>query len=382
MTQVTSKIRILHVFARMDRGGAETWIVNVLRTIDREKYQFDFLVEPGPPGAYDDEIRQLGGRILQVAKPAQLFRFSADLLRTLRNEGPYDVIHSHVHHFSGVILILARIAGVPIRIAHSHSDISPNVNDTSLTRRAYYKTTAALVRRFATSGIGASQDAARSLFGPNWQSDERFRVLFCGIDCVAFDREVDRSEIRSAYGIGEATLVIGHVGRFARMKNHRFLLDVFKKVVLTRPDSKLVLIGDGPLRAEIEQRAEDLGISGQVIMLGSQPDVSIFLLGMIDVFVFPSTYEGLGLSIVEAQAAGLPCVISDTIPDEADVVPGLVQRLGLSQGTKAWARAILSEGKCDVDRRSAYVEVRDGSFNVEHSARKILAVYDPMSGIE
>jgi glycosyltransferase involved in cell wall biosynthesis len=382
MTQVTSKIRILHVFARMDRGGAETWIVNVLRTIDREKYQFDFLVEPGAPGAYDDEIRQLGGRIIQVTSPSHLFLFSAGLLRTLRKEGPYDVIHSHVHHFSGVILMLARVAGVPVRIAHSHSDISPVINGASLARRAYYKTTAAFIRRFATSGIGASHDAARSLFGPAWQSDERFGVLYCGINCVPFEREIDRTAFRSSYGIGETTLVIGHVGRFAPMKNHNFLLDVFKRVVLSRPDSKLVLIGDGPLRAEIERRAEDLGISRQVIMLGSQPDVPIFLLGMLDVFVFPSTYEGLGLSIVEAQAAGLPCVISDTIPDEADVVPGLIQRLGLSQGKEAWAKAILSGARPGIDRLSAYIGVRDSSLNVECSARKLLAVYDPTAEVE
>lgn len=142
-------VRVLHVFHRMDRGGAETWIVSVMRRIDRERFQFDFLVESDKPGAYDDEIRSLGGEVHHAGSSKHLLRFARAFRRIVREHGPYDVVHSHVHHASGVMLALAAWQGVPTRIAHSHSDIRRLQREASLPRRVYYRTTETLIDRLS-----------------------------------------------------------------------------------------------------------------------------------------------------------------------------------------------------------------------------------------
>jgi glycosyltransferase involved in cell wall biosynthesis len=334
-------LRVLHVFNRMDRGGAETWIVNVMRRIDRERFRFDFLLESDEPGAYDDEIRALGGALHRAGSPRNPLRFARAFRRTARERGPFDVIHSHVHHASGPILALAAWQGIPARIAHSHSDLRAVHGRSSTVRRGYDRGTEALIGRFATAGLATSRGAAASLFGERWEADGRWRVVPCGIDLEPFARPVDRQATRARLGLPPDALVVGHVGRFAPMKNHAVLVDVFARVRDRRPDARLLLVGDGPLRDKIERKVDALGLREAVVFAGSRADVPELLRGAMDVFVFPSVYEGLGLAIVEAQAAGLPCVIANGVPPEATVVPDLIQRRDLAESPEQWAATIL-----------------------------------------
>ncbi len=366
--------RVLHVFRAMMRGGAETWLMNTLRRIDRGRVRMDFLVHTQDVCAYDAEIESLGGRIFRVCEPLHSLAY-ARAVGSLLREHRFDAVHSHVHHFSGYLVALAAAANVPIRIAHSHNDTSHIDSSAGWLRRLYLELTERLVRCYASRMVGVSRLAGNSLFGAGWLRDPRSKLMHCGIDLSAFQRTPRRSEVRKEWGFGEQELVIGHVGRLASQKNHLFLVEVAAEVARRRPDTRVLLVGDGPLRLPVLERARQLGIEERVILTGVRQDVPRQMAAM-DIFLFPSHHEGLPLSLVEAQAAGLPCVISDVISGEADVNPRLISRLALSEGPRPWAEAVLNASRTEVPARHYCVAaVEDGGFNIDKSAEDIYALY-------
>jgi glycosyltransferase involved in cell wall biosynthesis len=367
------KIRILHVVGGMNRGGIETWLMHVLRQLDRDRFQMDFMVHVAHPCAYDDEIRQLGSQIIPCLSPAHPLRYATNFHRLLREQGSYDIIHSHVHHFSGYVLKLAQAGAVPVRIAHSHTDISGLPSQT-WRRSLYFKLMKAWIKRYATIGFGVSQPAAASLFGEAWRTDPRWQILAGGIDLTPF-RSSDRgSTIRAELNLPADAFIVGHVGRFVEPKNHDFILEIAAQITQHEPKLYLLLVGDGPLRPLIEQKVEERSLKERVIFTGSRPDIPQLMHAM-DVFLFPSFYEGLGLALVEAQAAGLPCVISDVIPQEADVVKPLIQRLSLTQPASQWAEAVLTQRCIQLQKLHSLSLVENSSFNITTSAEKLAAIY-------
>jgi len=335
-------IRILHVLGKMERAGVETWLMHLLRMIDRDHYQMDFLVHFTGPGDYDDEIRALGSAVIICPHTRQPLRYARDFLRVLKEHGPYDVVHSHVHQYSGFVLRLAKWAGVPVRIVHSHLDTAAFEAQVSPQRKAYLKLMHHWIDAYATDGLAASRQAADDLFGAGWEADPRYRTLFCGVDFSPFAAAVCPKEVRAEFHIPHNAFVIGHVGRFTDQKNHAFLLDVADAVVKRDSAAYFLLVGEGELRPEVMARTNRMGLGAHVIFAGSRADVPRLMRGAMDTFVFPSRYEGLGLVLVEAQAAGLPCVFSDVVPCEADIVPPLVRRLSLNAPASEWADALLA----------------------------------------
>lgn len=334
-------MRILHVLGGMNVGGIETWLMHVLRNIDRTRYHLDFLVHTTEPGAYDEEIRRLGSQVIPCLSPSQPLAYARNLRRILREHGPYDVVHSHVHHFSGFVLRCARQAGVPMRIAHSHNDTTAVERRAGVLRRGYVRLMRRWIWLHATHGIGCSDQAAIDLFGPAWRQDSRNQILYYGLDLSAFAAPVGRDAARAAVGLPIEAFVVGHIGRMLPQKNHLFLVEVFNAVVQRRPDAHLLLVGDGSGRAAIEQAAERMGLRDRVHLVGIRMDVARCLEAM-DVFVFPSIHEGLGLVLIEAQAAGLPCLASLAVPEEVMVCPGQVKRLELASGAEAWAEQLVT----------------------------------------
>ncbi len=309
-------MRVLHVVGGMDRGGVETWLVQVLRHMDPARIRMDFLVNTDRDCAFDEEIEALGSRIHRCVRYRRPWRYVPALLRILRDHGPYDVVHSHVHFFSGFVLAVAKRAGVRGRIAHSHTTAPDAEARPRLYRRPYRWLAARLIRANSTLGLAASAPAATALFGSRWRSDPRWRVLYCGIDLAPFRQACDPRAIRQELGVGDA-FVLGHVGRFVPAKNHAFLLQIAAAVRAAAPNTHLLLLGDGPTRPAVEAAARELGLSSHVSFLRTRPDVPRILVAATDAFLFPSSHEGLGLALVEAQAAGLPCFYSDTIPRDA-----------------------------------------------------------------
>ncbi|MGH7348746.1 MAG: glycosyltransferase, partial [Candidatus Rokuibacteriota bacterium] len=377
------RLRVVHVLGRLDRGGVETWLLNVMRHIDRSRIEMHFVVHDEQAGAHDDEIRALGGRIMPCLRPSEPWRYTPALRRILRAREPYDIVHSHVHHFSGYVLGVARSAGVAARIAHSHVDTSMEETEAGVPRRLYLAAMRRSIHTHATAGFAASRGAAVALFGPAWRADPRWRTLYYGIDPVAFAGDVDRARVRRGLGLPDRAIVVGHVGRFMRQKNHEFLLRVVAEAARSEPRLRLLLVGEGPLRPAMEGEAERVGLAGKAFFAGSRSDVPTVMRGGMDVFLFPSLWEGLAVALLEAQAAGLPCVVSDTMAEEADAAPGLMRRLSLSAPPADWARAIVEAGRrADVNRETAWARMSGGRFDIRTSARALESAYLRLVGAE
>ncbi|MCU0543780.1 MAG: glycosyltransferase family 1 protein [Oscillatoriaceae cyanobacterium Prado104] len=370
-------IRILHAVGDMSQGGIETWLMHILRHIDRERFQMDFLVHTTEPCAYDEEVLALGSRIIRCPHIHQPWIYSAQFKQILRDCGPYNIVHSHVHYFSGYILRLAKQAGVPIRIAHSHNDTSSAEAKAKWSRQLYLGLTRRWINKYATLGVACSEKAAADLFGPAWKSDPRWQILYYGIDLLPFEEQLDPVSLRGELGIPNGAFVVGHVGRFAAQKNHLFLLEIAAEIAKREPKMCLLSIGSGSLRPQIEQQAIDMGLSDRIIFAGNRPDVPRLMLGAMDVFLLPSLHEGLPVVGIEVQAAGLPFILSDVITQEVDTVKPLVQRISLSQPASVWADAVLAakNSASNLTRAESLAILESSPFNIASSVKALTKTY-------
>lgn len=341
-----SPIRILHVVTYMGRGGLETMIMNYYRHMDRNQVQFDFLVHREFRADYDDEIETLGGRIYRLP---QLVPWSIDYRTKLDSfwgmHPEYRIVHVHQDCLSSVILKSAKNHNVPVRIAHSHNSRQDR-NLKYLIKLCYRR----LIPVYATKLFACGKDAGDWMF-----RGAAYQILNNAIDSNQYVFDVaQRARMRKQLGIADSTFVVGHIGRFAPQKNHAFLLDLFSELRKHISDSVLLLVGDGDLRSMAEEKAAALGIAESVIFTGVRSDVSELMQAM-DCFVFPSLYEGFPVTLVEAQAAGLPCIVSEGIPAECTKT-SLVQRIALSAPKAVWTERILSNvGKPRMDTHSEIV---------------------------
>ena len=339
-------MRILHVVRQMNAGGIAIWLMNVLRHIDRERCRMDFMVTTDAPCAYADEIQGLGGRVIPSLGYQNAWSFARSFGKVLRDYGPYDVVHSHIFNFSGFVLRLAARHGVPVRIAHSHTDT--RLKEASrgwhqrLWRAGYLGLTKRWIGRYATLRVGVSALAAEALFGKRWSTDARNRVLPLGLDFTAFGVRHNAAEVRRSLGLPADAVVIGHVGNYVWHKNHDFLVEIAAEVLRREPLAWLLLVGHHLLGSPIEARLHALGLADRVVIAGARDDVPRLMTTAMDVFLFPSHYEGFGLVLLEAQAAGVPRVLTDFLPTEVDVLPALVHRVSLAASAAQWARTTLT----------------------------------------
>lgn len=357
------EIRILHVVTYMGRGGLETMIMNYYRRMDRTKVQFDFLVHRDFRADYDDEIEQLGGRIYRIGRLipwSKAYQRSLDAFFEAHPE--YSVIHVHQDCLSAVVLKAAQRHGIPVRIAHSHN--SSQDRGFKYLIKLFYKRQ---IPSYATDLFACSKDAGDWMFG-----GKPYTVVNNAIDAAQYSYQKARAlEVRQALGLAEDAFVVGHVGRFAPVKNHDFLLDVFGELCREEERATLLLIGDGELRGSIEEKAERMGLKGRVLFAGVRSDVCDLMQAM-DVFAFPSLYEGLPVSLVEAQAAGLPCIVSDRVP-EACRLTDLVQRVSLGESPHQWAELIRTTKA--VERRGRLEEIAASGYDIVSNAAWLQQYY-------
>ena len=363
-------VKVLQIVGGLHRAGTETWLLQVARRLDRSAIAMDFLVHGEERGAYEEELRDLGCHIVRTPMPAQWPAYVRCVGRAI-DRGGYDIVHSHLQHFSGLTTFLASRRGVPTRIVHSHLDTPPGSSQGLLA--TYPWAMQRLIRRYATHRIAVSQRAAIALFGADWWQQPNTAVMSCGIDLSPF-LEPPAIALRASLGLRPEALVIGHVGRFVEQKNHEFLVAVAAEVMKQDPRAQLLLVGDGPLVPRIEQACIDRGIRGRTVFAGSRPDVAELLKAAIDVLVFPSRYEGLGLAVVEAQAAGVPCVISDVVPPEVEVLPELIHWQSLDEPPSAWAASVERAQRRHGARECAK-RVWATGFNIERSVAWLKRLY-------
>lgn len=373
-------IRVLQVLYRADRGGAETWLVHLAKHIDRKKVAMDFLVHDDKPGEYDAEIRAEGARIFPSTRHRNVFRQWYYLWKYQRRYGPFDIVHSHVDYYGGLVVLLAFLSGISVRIAHSHNDTREVAKAAGLGRRFYIFLMKLCVRWFATCGLGTSGAAASVLFGEDWRTDARWRIHLASVDLRRFHESQTRQTIRAELGFPQDAVVFGHVGRFVEQKNHDFLLGVAAILAVRDHRTRFLLVGAGALRSRTETRMRELGIEDRVTILSSRDDVPRLMLGAMDYFLFPSLYEGLGLALVEAQAAGLQCFASDAVPLEAIAVPELVQQLPLSAGPALWAETILQSMRTpsQVMQKIALKKVEQ-AFDIKKNAERLVQLYQAVA---
>ena len=326
-------IRILQCVNKMDRAGLETMLMNYYRVLDRSQIQFDFLTHRPQDGAYDDEIRSLGGVVYHAPRLypqnyAAYLRFMAAFFR----EHPYRLVHSHIDEMSAFPLFTAKRAGVPVRIAHAHSN--------SVERNFKYAIKQAarrVVPRVATDYWACSMAAGDYLFGP--QRSERVVVIKNAIDVdrFAFNPAV-RAEVRRELGVGPSTLAMGCIGRFVPEKNQAHAIRLLAHMRGQGADARLVLLGEGDDLESCRELASSLGVSETALFLGSRPDVERFLQAM-DVLLLPSRFEGFGNVAIEAEAAGLPVIAAKGLPPDAFVLPSC-RMVALDAPLDEWARAV------------------------------------------
>ena len=328
-------IRVLHVLGATNLGGAESRIMDLYRHIDREKIQFDFLIHTKKEGFFDQEIKQLGGKIYHLPsfRVYNYFVYKKACREFFAAHKEFQTVQGHMTSTAFIYLPIAKKAGVPMTIAHARSaGVDKGLKGwiTKFIRRNLY--------RKCDYMFSCSDLAASAVFGEKQYKDGKVVFVPNAVDTKDFaPDEHMREKIRREYGL-ENSFVIGHVGRFHYAKNHEFILDIFTEVLNQNKKAKLFLLGDGPRRQEMEEKAAELGIKESVIFAGNQNPVAPYYQAM-DAFLFPSRFEGMPGTVVEAQAAGLPCLIADTITKQVKVTE-LVTFLSLEQSAKLWAEQL------------------------------------------
>jgi glycosyltransferase involved in cell wall biosynthesis len=365
-------IKILHCLGTLDPGGVETWLLHLLKSLDTKQVQFDFCTFGSHVGLYAPQVEKLGATVFRCPRSQNLWKFGRSFRKILR-EGHYDVVHSHVHGFSGVLLRWARLEGVPVRIAHSHN--SHDGKSSTLGRRAYRSLMKRSIYRHKTHGLAASREAADDIF-LDWKKDFRVAILHCGIDLQDFRGAINAEEWRAKLNLPIEAQVIGYVANFVPAKNHGFFLEIAAHIRKRRPDTHFLLIGDGPCRADIEARAQKMGLHENIHFLGTRTDVPMLLRTCINAFVFPSSWEGLPIAVIEAQAAGLPCIISSSITKEVAILQHQLVQLPLSSGAEKWASTSLESldrGRFEADSSSKAMQRTD--FTIEHGLSLLVDIY-------
>lgn len=363
-------IRILEVVNAMDRAGLETMIMNYYREFDRDRIQLDFLTHRDWRGDYDDEIESLGGRIYRAPRlyPQHWYSYRR-FMRRFFAEHPYPVVHSHIDAMSAFPLAMAREFGVQVRIAHSHNesvDYDLKYPIKELARRRLPKV--------ANRYWACSEASGVYLFGEERRGEIRVVRNAIELEEYRFDG-VARELVRSELGIGPEQIAIGHVGRFSKVKNHALLLELLGELRREGGDAVLVLVGDGELRAEIERKAEGMGLSGSVRFLGVRSDVGR-VVNAFDVVVFPSIHEGIPLALIEAQANGLPVLASDAVSGESLLLP-TAESLPLGAPLGEWASAtvrLARAGRTD----GAMDILADAGYEIHRAAGRLAEAYEEL----
>lgn len=367
--------RVLHIVSAMDRGGAETLLMNVYRNLDRSKLQFDFIVHRADQGDYDNEIRKLGGKIynvpsLGIAGPISYVK----KLREIMSSNSYIAVHSHTDYQSGFPALTAKIAGIPHRICHSHSNNWPMVD--SFKHKLLLKGLQSIIKISATQYCSCSQEAGAFLFGQKAVDNNQVTLLKNGIDLGQYlDETITKTSVIRELGLDQDAKIIGHVGKFSKSKNQAFILKILKDLIKKDKRYVALLVGDGPLKETIEQEAETMGLSNHVRFLGVRSDIPR-MMKAFDVFLFPSIFEGFGIVTVEAQISGTPCIMSDSVPISTDMGLDLVRYLSLEEKPEKWGVEVEKAINIQKPEKDALVKaLSEKGFSIQQNIEEWMKLY-------
>jgi len=364
-----NKIRILQVVGGMNRGGAETFLMNVLRNIDRNKFEFVFLCYGEKAFDYESEINLLGAKIIRTpdVKEVGILKHIKNIAIIIKKER-IDIVHAHTYYNSVFSLIAAKRTMAKVRITHSHNTKSEE--NPKLVKKLYFYISKFIINIYSTNYFACGQDAGKALF----YNKNKFSIINNSIILDDFYYSlITRNQLRKDLGIPEGCTVILHVGRFDKQKNHYFLVDAYNEYLKINSNSRLVLIGDGILRDSIENKVIELGIQNNVMFLGKRPDVNR-LYNIADLFLFPSLFEGFGIVLLEAQANGLTFLASDVI-DQSTRLTACAHYCSLSYNAEHWAKQISG---LDLKRINTKEELKNSGYDMVKNVKAIEHFYDKM----
>lgn len=349
-------VRILHVMYRMGRGGLESRTMDIYRQLNKSKYQFDFYMRSGLPGDFDEEIKDLGGKIFysKSYKFLNIPDFN-NFKKFLKSHPEYKIIFAY-NHFSGWFLRIAKKLGVPVRIASARGSLQAE------SLKNFLRNIVKLpVNFYATHKFAVSKLAGEWLFGKKAVKNGEVEIERNSINTkqFAFSPEV-RDKIRAELKL-KNDLAIIHVGNFVPVKNHLFLIKVFNEILKLNNNARLLLVGGGD-NEPVKALAEELGILDKINFLGVRNDVSR-LLQAGDIFIFPSFHEGFPGAVLEAEASGLPCLVSNSVTDEVKLSDNVLM-LPLSKGAEFWAQKALEMSSIKIKREDAWREIKNAGYDI------------------
>lgn len=366
------KKKLLVVIQLVRRGGVELAAIQFAQNLDKAKYDISFLlVDPyeEQDASLAEELEQEGFRLFAMPKSASGYLQKYRFMNKLMKKEQFDIVHSHVILFSGIVLAAAKRNGVKVRIAHSH--ITKWNREENSTYKLYKRIMQALLRRYANVKIGCSRDAGAFLFGKK-QYEKNGIFLANGVDTEKFAfSEAHRASVRRELAIEEDTLLVGHIGSVYRIKNQAFLVEVFAEMLKKEPQAKLLLVGELFDAEPIINKAKALHVYENVIFAGQRKD-AYKIYSALDIMIFPSLHEALPLSLIEAQAAKLPCLISDTVTKEVRFNDN-VDFMSLKEEPCAWSQRAFELLKAD--RNAVSTDRLQAVYDINEAVKQLDALY-------
>lgn len=372
---MSEPIKVLIMDTVMDRGGSEAMTMNFMRNMDRTKVQYDFLVHRDYKGAYEDEIKQLGGKIYRICPvyPQYFGRYKKEIRNFFENHPEYRIIHSNTMELGYFAYKEASKQGIPVIICHSHCvPVGFNLKQVV---RWYFKHR---MQKYITTRFACSVEAARWLFGE--KNVRNTKIIKNPIEARKYKFEQrSRDRIRREFSIENNTFVVGHVGRFFPEKNHDFLIDIFDSIHKKNPNTVLMLVGSGengdndPYVCLAKEKIQQKNLENSVIFTGVRNDVPDILQAM-DAFVFPSKTEGFGIALIEAQASGLRCFTSAKVVPKDVKVTDLLEFIDLNDSSEIWANSILQAEYC-YPRDEYYKQIIKAGYDIEDCSKKMQEFY-------
>lgn len=359
-------IRVLHMIGNLNYGGSQSMIINLYKNVDRTKIQFDFIIDHKDQVDLVPLVKSLGAKVFYMPtfKGYNILKVRKEWINFFINHKEYKVLHSHVRSYATLFIPIAKQYGVKT-IIHSHSTSNGKGISSILKRFMQFP-----LRFQADYLIGCSKEASQWLYGKKALQKKNHYLFKNAIDVYSFkfDKEI-RKKYRESLQINKNTVFI-HIGRFHESKNHEFLIEVFEKIHINNKNTVLLLIGDGPLKAQIESIVLEKHLNLSVFFLGNRDDVNS-ILQAADCFLFPSKWEGLPLTVVEAQASGMKCIVSSMITKEV-ILTDLVTQLPIDKGSEIWSNQVL---KLNLDRNDYTDEIKKAGYDIKSSSNWLMDFY-------
>lgn len=364
------KYKVLQVQGGMNKGGVESVIMGWYRSINREEIQFDFTTMTKNECPYDAEIKSKGGNIIYIPSRSDVgnIKHIMYLYKAIKENGPYIAVHSHMNFHGGIVALAAKLAGVKNIVIHSHNTKDDGVGFKRSIEIAILKV---LLLILGDKHIACGLEAGKFLFGKY----KKFEVINNSVDLNIFKYKEDDNinNLKEKYKLNNK-IILGHIGRFSKQKNHEFIIKIVEELNKTNLDFKFLLIGDGELKDEIFEQIKEKKLENRILYLGLQEDISSWL-NIMDILIFPSLYEGLPVVLVEAQATGLPCIISENITNEVDLGVGLITKLSLSN-VEPWINNIIYKNNLKIKDNTILKEkINNKGYSLYNNTIRMIDIY-------